>query len=930
MAEVPNSQGVPTVAPDAQAPDDYQRLTPAAAEGGEALGEGASKAGQFYWQSRADDQTNKTLDGMNALLYGTGQPVQQPDGTTAPDTGFFGKKGAAAMSAVSGVQQSMQALFNTGSSEMGTPEAKLQYDNFVRRYRAGVDRDIGSHIDQQSTAWASAVNTDSANVALRGIAQNAGDPEMVKNYTADLLQSRMKQAQLEGATPGDPVSQDRAAAALQDAAITQINAIGGDDPQRAVNMIRSYRSLLGPRIGNDGNVTGDQYTSLLNQYQEKADQVTGSNAGTTLATGHAAQASADFAASPTNPAQPVYQQAATAITGAYSASGLARTVQIESPTGKDNSIGMMGYGQFSKATWARFGQGDPHNLQDSVAAIQRYGAYNATAFQKAIGRPPTDAELYMMHQQGTGGGLALLSNPNANAARLVGEAAIVGNGGSTSMTAGQFTAMWAHKFNGTTPSANSPVPLAPVQSRVDLAAGGPAGLQSVPAGGIPPSPEAVATTGIPAAPAPLPVPGTDVSAPPPTTATPQAAAYQQIMDSDMTPRAKQYAVEAYNRQASALAIAADQSATQIRQANDTALNGYVTNILQGKFPTVSQIANDPQLTAEGKEAAVRAMQSHADDSAAGATFAYGSGYFQMRQQILAGEGDPSKISTATQILKAAGPGGPLTVAGANNLITMLGQVQKPDQAAIEQTKNAMLSYAKSKISFDTSGMPMVPGVTPHRDAQGEMLFNSRFVPKFEAAYSQWVGEGKNPWEFLTQDNIDKLRQGIRSPREMAMAQLAETTGVDPDSLSAPPAPAGADPEGWKLVVNSPPTMADGKPTDPVRWTKAVTLLQQQPTDDRIAQFNAFFGANGVTAEEVLDALAVQKSDPLSPDDRTPLGIYAPPAPVNPGNVVAPVFPVRSVPKMPAEPFSAQRTVKGGGFAQPAPIDPNRGPGGGGF
>src|SRR6185312_3878502 len=66
--------------------------------------------------------------------------------------------------------------------------------------------------------------------------------------------------------------------------------------------------------------------------------------------------------------------------------------------------------------------------------------------RKALGREPTEGELYLAHQQGLGGAEKLLANPNALASALVGERAVTTNGGAPGETARDFAAHWTGKF----------------------------------------------------------------------------------------------------------------------------------------------------------------------------------------------------------------------------------------------------------------------------------------------------------------------------------------------------------------------------------------------------------------------------------------------------------------------------------------------------
>ena len=96
----------------------------------------------------------------------------------------------------------------------------------------------------------------------------------------------------------------------------------------------------------------------------------------------------------------------------------------------------------------------------------------------------------------------------------------------------------------------------------------------------------------------------------------------------------------------------------------------------------------------------------------------------------------------------------------------------PDQAAVHQTALSLMTYAKNHLSFEEDTGPV-----KIRDPKGEAIFNAQFVPKFEAALSSWQKGGKDPWQFLTRDNVDKIMEGMRSPAEMARDRLAATADV---------------------------------------------------------------------------------------------------------------------------------------------------------
>ena len=58
--------------------------------------------------------------------------------------------------------------------------------------------------------------------------------------------------------------------------------------------------------------------------------------------------------------------------------------------------------QIGPEEWKRFGQGNIYNARDNANAAARMFEANKSKFREHYGRDPSDAELYMMHQQGLG------------------------------------------------------------------------------------------------------------------------------------------------------------------------------------------------------------------------------------------------------------------------------------------------------------------------------------------------------------------------------------------------------------------------------------------------------------------------------------------------------------------------------------------------
>ena len=106
--------------------------------------------------------------------------------------------------------------------------------------------------------------------------------------------------------------------------------------------------------------------------------------------------------------------------------------------------------QFINGTAKQYGLNDPTDPNQSADAAARLTLDNSKILTNALGRAPTAGELYLAHQQGPGGAVKLLANPDAPAINVVGADAVRLNGGDQSMTAGQFANQWTSKVDALT------------------------------------------------------------------------------------------------------------------------------------------------------------------------------------------------------------------------------------------------------------------------------------------------------------------------------------------------------------------------------------------------------------------------------------------------------------------------------------------------
>ena len=146
---------------------------------------------------------------------------------------------------------------------------------------------------------------------------------------------------------------------------------------------------------------------------------------------------------------------------------LAKTAQIESSGNPNahNLSGADGLFQLMPETAQKYGVSDTRDPMASTVAAARLASDNRNALAKALGRDPTDAELYLAHQQGAGGAAKLLANPDAPAASIVGAKAVMQNGGTPNMSARDFANIWLKKFaNVSVPGGSAQSPAGPAKA----------------------------------------------------------------------------------------------------------------------------------------------------------------------------------------------------------------------------------------------------------------------------------------------------------------------------------------------------------------------------------------------------------------------------------------------------------------------------------
>jgi hypothetical protein len=481
MAEVPYS-GVPTQSPDLQAPDDLQHIEASPASFGSQVGESLEQAGgklldlsRFYGQVAADHATNNFLEQSRALIYGDpskgvatgpdGQPVTSPSGSAAYNGGFYGLRGQDALNAYPEVRQQLTDMLAEQREGLTTARARLQFDNQSRRYLSQTLGEMGAHADQQRKVWADQTATNTIALNQNAVAGDLNNPAALAQDREDLRHAVAKQDQTKFGFDSPEIQEGAKLRADQIFYTTQVKvALGNNDPDRAKQALDESGSIL---------ASSPEYDALTRAVRTAVFEKTSVTLSDTATQDALAQAAAQskasgLAAPPPGapvpaPTGPIYDQigkSAAAHGATLAETGfLQREAQIESSGNPAAQNGQStGLFQFHPSTFAGLGGIDIHDTDQQTAAALR-GARQNTQLLNEAGVPVTDGNLYLMHQQGPAGGRALLTAPpDTNAIQALAPAyggnvatatrAIVNNGGTPDMTAGQFTSLWQTKFGG--------------------------------------------------------------------------------------------------------------------------------------------------------------------------------------------------------------------------------------------------------------------------------------------------------------------------------------------------------------------------------------------------------------------------------------------------------------------------------------------------
>ena len=567
------------------------------------LGAGVLTGAKLYGEIAADDQANQVLSGIDDL--------------TAK---FRALQGKDRMDQYPVIRQQMDQLYQSGRANLGTADQTLAYDRQTRFLYQRSLREAGDLYDQGMKEWGVGVNKAGADLALVGGARAAesGDLNSLESHTKDLILWRNKDAELHfGSNLSPDMRSDIERGARADMTKAAVQSLITSDPMRAQQMLEAGRN----------NMPAAEYAPLAAHLKGEVANFQGQQ----MAFGPSAGGNPTIAPS--------------RVTQIAQASGVDpalanATAALES--GHGSNVGTRGdIYQMGPNERAAVGGGAAPAANADLQTQQgvQFLGQKRQELQTALGRDPTNAEIYLAHQQGTGGAVALLTHPNDPAGRVVGnDAAIRANGGDPEAPASQFVAMWQQRYQHAEQQYSTGQPVYPYPS----------------------------------------------------------GKLQQIMQSNASPEAKAVAARLTELQWTDQNHAYEQQQHQIQEASRNRENQIISDVYSPS-PTVTlqQVANDPALTPESRMRMlgfVSAGPNPKVNVAASQHTAMG-----LLDDMRKPAGDPSRITSMDQITDAYTQG-KLTREDFTFLQGQFANVRSPDGDKLANMERDFVNGMKSSIT----------------------------------------------------------------------------------------------------------------------------------------------------------------------------------------------------------------------------------------
>lgn len=317
-------------------------------------------------------------------------------------------------------------------------------------------------------------------------------------------------------------------------------------------------------------------------------------------------------------------------------------------------------------------------------------------------------------------------------------------------------------------------------------------------------------------------------------------------DKNLTPEQLHSTLRHITELVNAQEVAENQNTRARAERVNQSIGAYTTrfwDMLHSPNPDwvkfMGEINHDPAL-ADAGPAKDGLMERVIKRSGEEQSLAFGPGYLDIKGRILSNPGTPGHIGDIVDIYKL--PLGQLTAAGEHELVQIAAAIKKgPDEYGTQKTRMSLENYAKT-VMAKTQLIPGLGSISTNK--KGEEIFEAEFIPQFNAAYANWVKEGKDPSQFLNRKNVDEMIDRIYPKRKRDADYLASTDANLPETPNSPlpPPPDRSElsqdlpaviPAQWDAVMKKTPMMATGAPLAHTLWANKLALLLKNPTPENM-------------------------------------------------------------------------------------------------
>ncbi|HEX4044007.1 MAG TPA: hypothetical protein VHY10_20090 [Xanthobacteraceae bacterium] len=384
----------PSVAPTGAPGDDYQRIQTSPEMFGGAIARGEEKLGQGVENvGEAGLQTLTARQGMLNEVHGTELASRAADSLGNAYADFSQLQGKAAVDGRPAYEKRVDDILQQALSQAPSLQERVMVSRTLE-YLGSRYIGMGAyHAKSEFTAYANKVATDQrqSSGAQALIAATTDDPDAVGHMNTslyasdDAVRKYGEQSHWDQDTTNQEVAKNRGA-----------------------NLKNIVSALV-----NDGNL--DKASLIFQANRGAIDAV--SNAEITrilkapLTARRVSTAASLATGAPVDPSHFEWTEKSAGLPIGY----IGRTMTVESGMGHvpdRPGSQYQGPAQFGAAERAQYGITDPHSITQNAQALVHEAEDNAPQLTKVLGRQPTAAELYLAHQQGLGGAMAQLRNPD--------------------------------------------------------------------------------------------------------------------------------------------------------------------------------------------------------------------------------------------------------------------------------------------------------------------------------------------------------------------------------------------------------------------------------------------------------------------------------------------------------------------------------------